>query len=137
MTGDPRVPLVPVSWGELFDKIAILEIKVERLKAPEAARNAAHELGLLRGALTTLGDARLVLAALAAKLATVNRRLWDLENDIRAKEAARSFDADFIALARAVYHNNDERSRIKRAINGLLGSAIIEEKQYVGYRDDD
>ena len=72
----------------------------------------------------------------SAELATINRRLWDIEDAIRAKEAARSFDADFISLARAVYHNNDERSRIKRAINGLLGSAIIEEKQYVGYRDD-
>ena len=137
MTGDPRAPLVPVSWGELIDKICILEIKVERLKAPDAARNAEHELGLLRGALAMLGsDAPSELAGLAAALATVNRRLWDIEDAIRAKEDARSFDADFISLARAVYHSNDERSRIKRAINGLLGSAIIEEKQYVGYRDE-
>jgi hypothetical protein len=136
MTGDPRAPLVPVSWGELIDKISILEIKAERLNLPDAVRNAAHELGLLRDALATLGDTPAELAALTAELAIVNRRLWDIEDDIRAKEAARSFDADFIALARAVYHSNDERSRIKRAINGLLGSAIIEEKQYVGYRDD-
>ena len=137
MTGDLRAPLVPVSWGELIDKITILEIKVERLNAPDAVRHAEHELGLLRGALATFdGDAPPELAALAAELAVVNRRLWDIEDEIRAKEAARSFDADFISLARAVYHSNDERSRIKRAINGLLGSAIIEEKQYVGYRDD-
>ena len=137
MTGDPRAPLVPVSWGELIDKITILEIKAERLNAPDAARNAEHELGLLRDALATLGgDAPAELAGLAAELAAINRRLWDIEDEIRAKEAARSFDADFISLARAVYHGNDERSRIKRAINALLGSAIIEEKQYVGYRDD-
>ena len=137
MTGDPRAPLVPVSWGELIDKITILEIKAERLTAPDAARNAEHELGLLRGALAMLGsDAPPELAGLAAALATVNRRLWDIEDAIRAKEDARSFDADFISLARAVYHINDERSRIKRAIKGLLGSAIIEEKQYVGYRDE-
>jgi hypothetical protein len=137
MTGDPRVPVVPVSWGELIDKITILEIKRERLTAPEAVRHAEHELGLLRGALAALGgDAPPELAALTADLATVNRRLWDIEDAIRAKEAARSFDADFISLARAVYHSNDERSRIKRAINVLLRSAIIEEKQYVGYRDE-
>jgi len=137
MTGDPRAPLVPVSWGELIDKITILEIKADRLNAADAARNAEHELGLLRGVLATMGgDAPPELAGLAAELATINRRLWDIEDAIRAKEAARSFDADFISLARAVYHSNDERSRIKRAINGLLGSVIIEEKQYVGYRDE-
>ena len=137
MTGDPRAPLVPVSWGELIDKITILEIKTERLNAPGAALNAEHELGLLRDALATLGsDAPPELAGLAVELAAINRRLWDIEDEIRAKEAARSFDADFISLARSVYHGNDERSRIKRAINALLGSAIIEEKQYVGYRDD-
>jgi hypothetical protein len=137
MTGDPRTPLVPVSWGELIDKITILEIKVERLNVPDAARHAAHELGLLRGVLATLGgDAPPELAGLAAELAAINHRLWDIEDAIRAKEAARLFDADFISLARSVYHSNDERSRIKRAINGLLGSTIIEEKQYVGYRDD-
>ena len=75
------------------------------------------------------------LAALRGELAAVNRRLWDIEDDIRRKEASRTFDAEFIELARAVYRNNDERSRIKRAINELLGSGIIEEKQYVGYRD--
>ncbi len=73
----------------------------------------------------------------AANLPAVNRRLWDIEDDIRRKEASQTFDAEFVELARAVYRNNDERSRIKRAINELLGSGIIEEKQYVGYRDTD
>ena len=124
-------PRVPVSWGELIDKITILEIKTERLRAPAARTNAAHELALLREVLTAPPAG---LAALRAELAAVNRRLWDIEDDIRRKEASKAFDAEFIALARAVYRNNDERGRMKRAINELLGSDIIEEKQYVGYR---
>jgi hypothetical protein len=124
---------VPVSWGELFDKISILEIKVERLSAPAARRNAGHELALLRAELAA--DVPPGIAALRGELAAVNRQLWDIEDAIRRKEAARAFDAEFVELARAVYRGNDERSRIKRAINELLGSEIIEEKQYVGYRD--
>jgi Family of unknown function (DUF6165) len=126
-------PRVPVSWGELIDKITILEIKVERLRAPAARANAQHELALLRAELSP--DAPAGLAALQAELSVVNRRLWDVEDDIRRKEASQAFDAAFIALARAIYRNNDQRSRIKRLINELLGSGIIEEKQYVGYRD--
>lgn len=125
-------PRVPVSWGELIDKITILEIKVERLQASAARANAAHELALLR---VELAEPPMGLAALRDQLAAVNRRLWDIEDGIRRKEASQAFDAEFIELARAVYRNNDERSRIKRAINHLLGSGIIEEKQYVGYRD--
>ena len=127
------MPRVPISWGELIDKITILEIKVERLNAPLGQRNAAHELALLRAELAM--DVPPGLAALRGELAAVNQRLWDIEDAIRHKEAARTFDAAFIELARAVYRSNDERSRIKRAINDLLGSDIIEEKQYVGYRD--
>jgi Family of unknown function (DUF6165) len=129
------MPHVPISWGDLIDKITILEIKVERLSAPLARQNAAHELALLRAELAADVPSR--LAALRGKLAAINRQLWDIENAIRRKEAARAFDAEFIDLARAVYRSNDERSRIKRAINDLLGSDIIEEKQYVGYRDSE
>ena len=129
------IPRVPVSWGELIDKIAILEIKTERLHAPAAQENAAHELALLQAVLAELAEPPPKLAALRGELASVNRRLWDIEDEIRHKEAAQSFDAGFIDLARAIYRNNDKRSRIKRAINELLGSGIIEEKQYVGYRD--
>ena len=124
-------PRVPVSWGELIDKITILEIKAERLRTPAARANATRELILLRAELTVPPAE---LAALQAELAVVNRRLWEVEDDIRRKEASQTFDAEFIALARAVYHSNDERSRIKRLINTLLGSELIEEKQYVGYR---
>ena len=131
----PLTPRVPVSWGELIDKIAILEIKTERLRAPAARDNAAHELALLRSVLAELAEPPPGMAALRGELAAANRRLWDIEDEIRRKEAAQSFDDDFIALARSIYRTNDERSRIKRAINELLGSKIIEEKQYVGYRD--
>jgi hypothetical protein len=128
-------PRVPVSWGELIDKITILEIKVERLAAPAAQANAAHELALLGGVLADHPDPPPELATLRGELAAVNRRLWDVEDAIRRKEAAQSFDAEFIRLARAVYHDNDERSRVKRAINVLLRSEVIEEKHYVGYRE--
>ncbi|HEX4173271.1 MAG TPA: DUF6165 family protein [Acetobacteraceae bacterium] len=127
------IPRVPVSWGELLDKITILEIKAERLSAPAARQNAVHELALLRAELAT--DVPPGLTALRGQLAAVNRQLWDTEDAIRRKEAGQAFDTEFIELARAVYRCNDERSRIKRAINELLGSEIIEEKQYVGYRD--
>jgi hypothetical protein len=130
-------PRIPVSWGELLDKITILEIKSERLRAPAALANTAHELALLRAIVAELAEAPPGLAALRGELAAVNRRLWDIEDDIRRKEASRTFDAEFVELARAVYRNNDERSRIKRAINELLRSGIIEEKQYVGHRNTD
>jgi hypothetical protein len=131
------IPRVPVSWGELIDKLSILEIKAERLREPQAIANAVSELGLLREVLAELQAPPAKLDALQAQLGEANRRLWDTEDAIRRKEALQTFDAEFIALARAIYHTNDERSRIKRAINALLGSSIIEEKQYVGYRDGD
>jgi hypothetical protein len=127
-------PRVPISCGELIDKIIILEIKAERLRAPAALANVAHEMGLLRCVLAELAETPPGLAVLHGELAAVNRRLWDIEDDIRRKEASAVFDAGFIELARAVYRGNDERSRIKRAINELMGSDIIEEKQYVDYR---
>lgn len=126
-----EMPCMPVSWGELIDKITILEIKVERLRAPEAVANAQRELDLLRAA---LGEPDGV-GAMKDALAAVNRTIWDIEDAVRAKEAAGSFDAEFVKLARGVYHNNDARSRIKRAINEKLRSAIIEEKQYARYGD--
>src|SRR5215475_7782855 len=114
-------PLVPVSWGELIDKISILDIKVERLQSPEALANVRHELALLSAILAERSPPA-ELAALKIALDQTNRRLWDIEDAIRSKEAAHSFDSAFIALARAVYQTNDERSRIKRRINALLQS---------------
>jgi hypothetical protein len=132
MTIEP-FPRVPVAWGELIDKISILEIKVERLGASNALANARRELALLSEILLAQAALPDELADLKAALNVVNRRLWDIEDAIRRKEAAGSFDAQFIELARAVYHSNDERAGIKRQINQLLRSGIVEEKQYAAY----
>jgi hypothetical protein len=133
MTSSERFPRVPVSWGELIDKITILEIKAERLRAPEAEANARAELTLLLEVLAGPPAPPAELAKLKAALGAVNVRLWDIEDAIRRKEASQAFDAAFIELARSVYRTNDERSRIKRQINELMRSGIVEEKQYDPY----
>ena len=125
-------PKVHVSWGELIDKITILEIKVERLSGDTARANAKRELAELRTA-TAPQDGNAALAALKAELKHVNEALWQIEDDIREHEARKSFGATFVELARAVYHRNDERGRIKAKINALLKSDIVEEKQYSPY----
>lgn len=125
-------PLVPVSCGELIDKITILELKVARLPSPDAVANATRELAALRQAAAAL-PASAALDGLQQELLAVNRQLWDIEDAIRGKEAHQCFDAAFIELARAVYRTNDERARVKRAINLLLGSGLVEEKHYVRY----
>lgn len=122
-------PSVPVSWGELLDKMTILEIKRERIAAQEARANVLREYEALRG----YGDAALHDAAvgdLVQSLRDVNEALWDIEDAIREEEAQARFGADFVALARSVYKKNDERAAIKRAINAALGSALVEEKSY-------
>ena len=123
-------PTIPVSWGELLDKIAILELKTQRLSAPQARANAAMELHLLRRAVALPPG----VAVLQAALRAVNTRLWRIEELIREKEAAADFGDGFIALARAVYQQNDERGRIKQALNQQLGSTLVEEKQYSAYQ---
>lgn len=133
MSNTEPFPCVPVSWGELIDKLSILEIKAERLRAPEAVANVRREVALLSAILAEQRTHLQELAALKAALDAVNRRLWDIEDAIREKEAAGSFDAAFVDLARSVYRANDERSRIKRRINELLRSGIVEEKQYALY----
>ncbi len=126
-------PIVPVSWGELLDKIAILEIKRMNLRAPQALANAERELAALNPSLTALEPAPAGLLELRTALAEVNQRLWAIEDRIREKDAQNDFGAEFVALARSVYRENDERGRIKRAINRLLGSGLMEEKQYSAY----
>jgi len=123
-------PQIPVSWGELIDKITILEIKVARLPTPAARANAEKELGLLR---EIAAPVLAKTAPLAAKLKALNEQLWKIEDRIREHERARNFDDAFIALARSVYQTNDQRGRIKRAINEQLGSDLIEEKSYQPY----
>ncbi len=128
MTGLPT-PVVPVSWGELLDKLSILEIKRDRISAPAARANVVAELEAVR----TAAAPALATAQIAAdmdELREVNRRLWDIEDAIRAEEAAGRFGDAFIALARAVYGTNDRRAAVKRRLNQRLGSALVEEKSY-------
>lgn len=126
------IPHIPTSWGELIDKITILEIKVERLQSEPARANAARELGLLReiaGPVLAGGEA----AVLTARLKALNESLWEIEDRIRDHERAGRFDDAFIELARSVYRRNDERGAVKRELNLALGSELIEEKSYKPY----
>ncbi len=122
-------PSVPVSWGELLDKITILEIKRERITRAAARDNVQREYRLLRGiaaeVLTRSG-----IAPLVASLKRVNETLWEIEDAIREEEAKRQFGAEFVRLARAVYQRNDERAALKREINVALESELVEEKSY-------
>jgi hypothetical protein len=125
---------VPVSFGELIDKITILEIKSERIEDAAKLANVRRELDALNAVWTASPVAGTDIAALRADLKAVNERLWAIEDDIRMKEAAQAFDAGFIQLARSVYFENDERARLKREINTALGSSLVEEKSYKDYR---
>ncbi len=125
---------IPVSYGELIDKITILEIKQARISDPAKQANVARELALLQAAWSSSGAAAQSIADVREALKAVNEALWEIEDAIRDKERAQSFDAGFIALARAVYHQNDQRAALKRDINLRLGSALIEEKSYADYR---
>ena len=127
----PETPVVPVSWGELVDKITILEIKRERLASPAAVANAVRELDAL---MAVFGPYQDRIVAEKAALSEVNRRLWDIEDAIRAKESQQDFGAEFVALARSVCHVNDERGAAKAAVNKALNSELVEEKNYTKYR---
>jgi len=125
--------LAPVSVGELLDKISILEIKTERIRDPGKRALAAHELAELnhiKGVHVPVNEA---VDGHCADLKQVNEALWEIEDKIRLKEKAAAFDDEFIALARSVYRTNDRRAEIKRTLNELLGSAIVEVKEYDEY----
>jgi hypothetical protein len=125
-----HIPRVPISWGELLDKISILEIKVARLPTAEGRTNTGKELAMLREiAAPVLSQ----IAPLATQLKTLNEALWDIEDRIRDHERAGDFGEDFIALARSVYQTNDRRGAVKRQINLVLGSVLTEEKGYRPY----
>jgi uncharacterized protein YukE len=125
---------VPVSFGELLDKISILQIKSERITDPAKLANVRHELQTLEATWQAHPAAARDVAGLRAELKAVNEALWDIEDAVRLKERDQAFDADFVALARSVYVNNDERARVKKAINLALGSGYVEEKSYRDYR---
>ncbi len=125
---------VPVSPGELIDKITILEIKALRIADAAKVANVRLELDALSRTWAASVYSAADIEADKAALRAVNERLWKIEDDIRDKERAQSFDGEFIRLARAVYFENDERAAIKRRLNTRLGSALIEEKSYSDYR---
>lgn len=126
--------LVPVSFGELLDKIAILQIKSERIGDAAKLANVRNELSALEKTWMAHPAASGNIAELRAQLKAVNERLWAIEDDIRIKEKAQAFDEEFIRLARSVYFENDERARIKKDINRALGSSYVEEKSYQDYK---
>jgi hypothetical protein len=125
---------VPVSPGELLDKITILRIKSSRMSDAQKLANVRIELKVLEETWGASPYAKSDIAADVNALLQVNERLWVIEDDIRDKERAQIFDSEFIRLARAVYFENDERAAIKRRINLKLGSTIVEEKSYAEYK---
>jgi hypothetical protein len=122
-----------VSPGELLDKITILRIKAARMSDSTKVANVRHELALLESTWKDSGAAAVDLGEEEANLTRVNEALWVIEDDIRDEEREHRFGGKFIELARAVYVTNDERAAIKRRINILLGSSIVEEKSYKSY----
>ena len=127
--------LAPVSYGELLDKIAILQIKSERMQDAAKLANVRKELAALEALWNAHPAAAVDIREALARLKAVNERLWVIEDDIRILEKQRRFDDSFVQLARSVYIENDERARIKKEINLALGSAYVEEKSYQDYRN--
>ena len=124
---------VPVSFGEVLDKITILEIKSERIKDNAKLKNVKLELNELNATWTDAVSDQSAIAQLRQQLKAVNEELWVIEDDIRDQEADQDFGARFIALARAVYVTNDKRASLKKDINLALGSRFVEEKSYQDY----
>jgi len=127
-----RAVTVPVSFGEAADKITILTIKHEWMRDPVQRENVAKELALLRQAFFAAISRTPEFDALFDQLTDVNRKLWTIEDAIRLCEKDGDFGKEFVKLARSVYQHNDERARLKRKINMMLGSELIEEKSYQG-----
>ena len=127
--------LAPVSFGELLDKVTILQIKSERMTDPSKVANVRKELHALERLWAEHPASNIDVGFLIGQLKSVNERLWVIEDDIRILEKAQRFDKEFIELARSVYFENDDRARIKKEINLALGSAYVEEKSYQDYRN--
>jgi hypothetical protein len=125
--------LVPIAVGELIDKITILEIKAERIGDPAKQQNVLSELRMLAGVRDAQFARNKDIDRLAHELKQVNESLWEIEDEIRECERRRDFGPRFIELARAVYQRNDLRSQVKRKINEVSGSRIVEEKSYAPY----
>jgi hypothetical protein len=132
-TQEPAAILIEVGPGELIDKITILAIKSERMSDEGKLRNVRHELAVLDAARRAHIPASAELTRLEAALKAVNEALWVIEDDIRQCEADRDFGPKFVELARSVYKQNDKRAALKKDINLLTGSSIIEEKSYTEF----
>jgi hypothetical protein len=132
MNVEPTI-LVEISAGELIDKIAILEIKAARIEDTEKLRHVRLELTVLCRARDAAIPRSAELDELTSRLKAVNELIWQIEDEIRDRERKRDFGPRFIELARSVYRNNDQRADLKRQINHLLGSRLIEEKSYAAY----
>jgi hypothetical protein len=124
---------VPVSYGEVIDKITILEIKSERIADPDKVKNVRNELQLLEHTWTDAIKGKADISDARARLKAVNEDLWEIEDKIRVSESQKSFGEEFIELARSVYVTNDRRADIKKEINLALGSELVEEKSYEDY----
>ena len=122
-------PVVPISWGELIDKITILEIKELKISATIPRENIRKELNYLLDK-ANLNNMPEEIQSLKTELKIVNLKLWDVEDKIREKELAGEFDQVFIELARSVYRLNDVRAKTKKTINSVLFSELVEEKSY-------
>ena len=127
-------PLIPISWGELIDKITILEIKQTHIKSPTALANINKELSYLNEIVENSTGVAELISDLKQQLLDVNKRLWQVEDDIRDKELKQDFDIGFIELARRVYRLNDERAKLKKSINQVLNSELVEEKSYKDFQ---
>jgi hypothetical protein len=130
-----KTPLTPISWGELIDKITILEIKEVKITSGNALKNIKKELSFLLNIVNNSNGVQDAISVLKNKLKEVNVKLWQVEDEIREKEYAKEFDEKFINLARSVYILNDERANIKKQINDILFSELKEEKSYKNFRD--
>jgi len=126
-------PFVPISWGELFDKITILQIKSEKILLPDSLKNIDKELKKLRFIFDEAFAENLLALEFMEKLRQINFELWNIEDQIREKERKKVFDNEFIQLARSVYIKNDQRSVIKGKINKAFGSELVEQKSYSKY----
>ncbi len=126
--------LIPISPGELLDKITILQIKAERISDSAKVANVKTELDLLSKVWNETVEADAEISALTAELKSINETLWEIEDDIRDEERNRRFGDRFIELARAVYVTNDDRANAKKKVNLHLNSSIVEEKSYQDYK---
>ena len=130
-----QTPLVPISWGELIDKITILEIKEVKITSNNALDNIRKELGFLSDIVSNSKGVYDAVSLLKNELKEVNLNLWQVEDEIRDKEYSQEFDEEFIRLARSVYRLNDDRANLKKKINETLFSELKEEKSYKNFRD--